>query len=117
MTWQRKLGPPKADENFHELLSRARMFEEYEKQFQESAKRDGNKDKSESGKRYPPKTKPDKPGDDGGRKPEIEPKKPDEDPKNPTGPRCYYCKRQATFVGTVLRERPLERASPPIVLL
>ena len=31
--WQRKLGCPKPDEGFHELLARARMLEEHEKQF------------------------------------------------------------------------------------
>ena len=33
MKWQRKLGSPKPDETFHDLLARARMMEEYEKQF------------------------------------------------------------------------------------
>ena len=31
--WQRKLGAPKPDESFHDLLARARMLEEHEKQF------------------------------------------------------------------------------------
>ena len=35
--WQCKLGPPKADESFHDLFARARMIEEYEKQYQASA--------------------------------------------------------------------------------
>ncbi len=35
--WQRKLSYPKPDEGFHELLARARMLEEHEKQFALSA--------------------------------------------------------------------------------
>ncbi len=35
--WQRKLSCPKPDEGFHELLARARMLEEHEKQFALSA--------------------------------------------------------------------------------
>ena len=35
--WQRKLGPPKADESFHDLYTRARLLEEYEKQYVASA--------------------------------------------------------------------------------
>ena len=35
--WQRKLGAPRPDESFHDLLARARMLEEHEKQFQASA--------------------------------------------------------------------------------
>ena len=35
--WQRKLGAPKPDESFHDLLARAHMLEEHEKQFQASA--------------------------------------------------------------------------------
>ncbi len=35
--WQRKLGCPKPDEGFHELLARARMLEGHEKQFAVSA--------------------------------------------------------------------------------
>ena len=35
--WQRKLGPPKPEETFHDLLARARMLEECEKQFAASA--------------------------------------------------------------------------------
>ena len=37
MKWQRKLGAPKPDESFHDLLARARMLEEHEKQFSASA--------------------------------------------------------------------------------
>ena len=37
--WQRKLGCPKTDEGFHDLLARARMLEEHEKQFAASAGR------------------------------------------------------------------------------
>jgi hypothetical protein len=39
--WQRKLGCPKPDEGFHDLLARARMFEEHEKQFTASAQTRG----------------------------------------------------------------------------
>ena len=35
--WQRKLGPPKAEESFHDLYTRARLLEEYEKQYAASA--------------------------------------------------------------------------------
>ena len=35
--WQRKLGAPKPDETFHDLLARVRMLEEHEKQFAASA--------------------------------------------------------------------------------
>ena len=35
--WQWKLGAPKPDESFHDLLLRARMLEEHEKQYQASA--------------------------------------------------------------------------------
>jgi len=35
--WQWKLGCPKPDEGFHDLLARVRMFEEHEKQFAASA--------------------------------------------------------------------------------
>lgn len=35
--WQRKLGPPKADESFSDLYTRARLLEEYEKQYAASA--------------------------------------------------------------------------------
>ena len=35
--WQRKLGPPKPDESFHDLYTRARLVEEYEKQYAASA--------------------------------------------------------------------------------
>ena len=35
--WQRKLGSPKPEETFHDLLARARMLEEHEKQFAASA--------------------------------------------------------------------------------
>ena len=61
--WQKKLGPPKAEESFHDLLSRV-MFEEYEKQYHESAKiREPNperhKTKSSNGRRPPPPAKSD----------------------------------------------------------
>ena len=35
--WQRKLGPPKAEESFCDLYTRARLAEEYEKQYAASA--------------------------------------------------------------------------------
>ena len=35
--WQRKIGAPKMDETFQELYDRARMFEQREKQYAESA--------------------------------------------------------------------------------
>ena len=35
--WQRKLGPPKPEEGFHDLFARARMLGEHEKQFSASA--------------------------------------------------------------------------------
>ena len=35
--WQRKLGCPKPDEGFHDLLAHVRMFEEHEEQFAASA--------------------------------------------------------------------------------
>jgi hypothetical protein len=34
--WQRKLGPPKADESFYDLFACARLLEEYKKQYQAS---------------------------------------------------------------------------------
>ena len=34
--WQRKLGAPKPGESFHELYDRARMLEQYEKQYSAS---------------------------------------------------------------------------------
>ena len=37
MKWQRKLGAPKPDETFHDILARAHMLEEHEKQFVASA--------------------------------------------------------------------------------
>ena len=37
--WQRKLGAPKPDESFHDLLVQARMLEEQEKQFSASRTR------------------------------------------------------------------------------
>ena len=37
MKWQRKLGSPIPEETFHDLFARARMLEEYEKQFAASA--------------------------------------------------------------------------------
>ncbi len=44
VNWQRKLGCPKPDEGFHELLARARMLEGHEKQFGVSAlNRNGTK--------------------------------------------------------------------------
>ena len=35
--WQRKLGPPKPEESFYDLYTRARLAEEYEKQYAASA--------------------------------------------------------------------------------
>ena len=35
--WQRKLGAPKMEETFQELYDRARMYEQREKQYAESA--------------------------------------------------------------------------------
>ena len=46
--WQRKLGCPKPDEGFHELLARARMLEEHEKQFAVSAQSRNEHKKSHS---------------------------------------------------------------------
>jgi hypothetical protein len=36
--WQRKLGPPKADESSYDQFARARVLEAYEKLYQASAK-------------------------------------------------------------------------------
>ena len=52
--WQRKLGAPKVQETFQELFDRARMVEQREKQYAESAalhgNNDGNKQKSNNEK-------------------------------------------------------------------
>ena len=42
--WQRKLGAPKVEETFQELFDRARMTEQREKQYAESAALHGNND-------------------------------------------------------------------------
>ena len=47
--WQCKLGCPKTDEGFHDLLTQARMLEEHEKQFAASAKSQGVIKKTSSG--------------------------------------------------------------------
>lgn len=47
--WQRKLGCPKPDEGFHDLLGRARMLEEHEKQFTASALTRGEVRKGSNG--------------------------------------------------------------------
>ena len=46
--WQRKLGPPKPNESFHELYNRARMAERHEKQYDESFK---NRKGAQSGRK------------------------------------------------------------------
>lgn len=56
---QRKLGCPKPDKGFHDLLARARMFEEHEKQFVASAQtRNEVKKGSGDGSRKVPQYKP-----------------------------------------------------------
>ena len=47
--WQHKLGCPKTDEGFHDLLALARMLEEHEKQFAASAQSQGEIKKTSSG--------------------------------------------------------------------
>ena len=46
--WQQKLGCPKPDEGFHELLAWARMLEEHDKQFAVSAQSRNKHKKSHS---------------------------------------------------------------------
>lgn len=49
--WQRKLGAPKAEESFHDLYTRARLLEEYEKQYTASAEsRNANSSKDRDSK-------------------------------------------------------------------
>ena len=60
--WQRKLGTPKPSETFHELYDRARMLEQHERQYTESAvaRTDGQPRKNEkpASQRYPLRAKP-----------------------------------------------------------
>ena len=60
--WQRKLGAPKPSETFHELYDRARMLEQHERQYAESAaaRTDGQPRKNEkpASQKYPLRAKP-----------------------------------------------------------
>ncbi len=90
VVWQRKLGPPKPGESFHDLLCRARLLEEYEKQYHESART-----------REPGRTKQFKLDD------HIV-KKPNSEQKTGDARRCHLCKE----VGHLRRDCPHKREAP-----
>lgn len=96
--WQRKLGSPKPDESFHDLMAHARMMEEYEKQFAASAEaRAGTHPKKPSvdrikrgvlNKSKDDSTKPSK---------EREKLATESEVVRSRERRCYQCKEWATF--------------------
>ena len=106
--WQRKLGCPKPDEGFHELLARARMLEEHEKQFAASAQtRSETKKTTGDGSKKPSRHMPERqdstpttsnlPGT------AVEPEY-----SQPRGRRCYKCKQ----IGHVRRDCPEKGEAP-----
>ena len=98
--WQRKLGCPKPDEGFHDLLARARMFEEREKQFAASAQAQNEVKKgSGDGYRKVPQYKPlDK----------QNPEKPPERAVSFRERRCHRCKQ----TGHIHKDCPIKTETP-----
>ena len=102
--WQRKLGCPKPDEGFHDLLARARMMEEHEKQFAASAlNRHETKRNADGEKRSNPHPKQKDKGNHA------------EKPPSPSDPsslnserRCYKCKQ----TGHLRRDCPSKPEAP-----
>ena len=100
--WQRKLGAPKPDESFHDLLARVRMLE-HEKQF--SAESRTGKSGRKSGSVHPMRNSSQK---------KIEPDNPRTNPEesaNSTKPkerRCYLCKG----IGHLRRDCPVRSEAP-----
>jgi hypothetical protein len=100
--WQRKLGAPKPDESFHDLLAQARMLEEQEKQFSASRTRKSGR---KSGSVDPMRNSSQK-------KIELDnPRTNPEESANSTKPkerRCYICKG----IGHLRRDCPVRSEAP-----
>ena len=88
--WQRKLEAPRPDESFHDLLARARMLEEHERQFSVSAESRSGKSGSADPMKNPSHKKT---------KPETTRTNPEESTHSskPKERRCYICKETGHF--------------------
>ena len=103
--WQRKLGAPRPDESFHDLLARARMLEEHERQFSASAESRSGKSGRKSGSADPRKNPSHKKTE-----PETTRTNPEESTHSskPKERRCYICKETGHF----RRDCPLRSETP-----
>ena len=88
--WQRKLGAPKPDESFHDLLARARMLEEHEKQFAASAELRSGKSGKKPMQAEEPKPKGSTSSESDSTKKTSEKSGSTNLTKTPEG-RCFYC--------------------------
>ena len=89
--WQQRLGCPKPEEGFHDLLSRARMLEKHEKQFTASAQNrtEARRRPAEGSRKQPAKLS-------GRRALPVTSKAPEKTPEVGSPPiqaRCYKCKQ------------------------
>ena len=103
--WQQKLGCPKPDEGFHDLLARARMFEGREKQFAASAQAQNEVKKgSGDGYRKVPQYKP------------LDKQNPEKPPERAVSRgtvsfrerRCHRCKQ----TGHIHKDCPIKTETP-----
>jgi len=102
--WQHKLGCPKPDEGFHELLGRARMLEEHEKQFALSAQsRNENKKGSGNGSRR--QGKPTDKKEPSSSSPIVKSREKELEVRTP---RCYRCKQ----IGHLRKDCPRKSEAP-----
>ena len=114
MKWQRKLGPPKPEESFHDLLARARMLEECEKQYAASAnarpmetqKKPFNDRVKKPSNNVKSKENPGAKTQESGAK--TQERSSESEPSRPKERRCFLCKE----VGHLRRECPQNSEAP-----